>query len=695
MGNQESRRPVKNIQALTPGLGSCQESMEGSPTARPVRWEARHRLLWPALGTGLVLEALVILQTLGGGNVSLFLWAGVISTFALACLALDWRQATRPPLLLTDACYALSAFLWLIGLAGLGAGRIVVTLLSLPLAAGTFWLSERPLNGEEGRSPLFKTRQEKVDLLSLILAGFLCYTWGLRSWRYAMVGDEYGFFDYARQILLGKAQAHLLSWRGVYDIHPVLSSYVHVASMWLLGADTYGWRVSSIILVLWSALPLFALLEGIMSRQAALLGVAFYIASHYLMSFSKIGYNNTQALLPFLLALALGTFSARMESPLGAYLAGAVAGLGFYTFAAARLIVGPLLLAFLLFSPSAALTLRCASGTGRVQAPRQLRQTWIVGLAALGGLAAVALPVLAVPAAWQEEWVQTMWGAQSPTTANGILNLLSRNFLYAARSFLYSDHASHFVAGAHLDPLSAVFMLLGLGVTLFGRSAFRIKAFVATSYLFMLLTIGAMHQYDYPPNTRMFMLVPFYALFAGLGCHWCLSLVGHIFKWAALRPENGHKVPDYIYIPILFLIFTLNIYQSTVVSQREIQQPSTAVLLGIAQATPAHRRLYFAAEPGYNKEIPAMMFPAYGIAADRLDIMTAPEMETFIGKAQEEEPHDLLLIAYDLPERGALSQAIRARWPMLQEAVITDDASFRQLVCFADAPACAMLKTGG
>jgi hypothetical protein len=628
------------------------------------RWKVSRRLLWPVLVFTLALETGVVSAILTGSEVSVPAWGAAICSAALACWALDCSQGARIPLLLADIGHGLSAFSLLLGLAGLGAGRLYLALPCLLLAGGAFWLSASRARGETA----FGSVCERSVLLVFILVGFFCYTYGLWSWRYSLIGDEYGFFIYANSILSGGTRAHPLDWQGVYVVHPVLSSYVQVASLWLFGADTYGWRVSSVIPALWAALPLHALLRELLPRRAALLGAIFYLISHYLMSFCKIGYNNSQALWPFLLALALFVLSLRALSPLGAFLAGVAAGLGFYTFAAARLVLVPLLLAFFLLAPA------------------RSRRSWAVGAALLAGLVLTALPILVVPESWQQGGLeQTVFGSQVAPGAGGVAEYLLVNFALAAISFLYSGMRTHFVADAHLDPLSAGFTAIGLGLLFFSQRARRSRVFVAASYLFMLFAIGAIRQHKYPANTRMFMLIPFYALFAGLGAHYCLTLVGRVFA----AQEEGARTVKMLLASLVLFALALNFYQSAVVSPKKIRQHTTAMLLRIAQETPNGGRLYFVAEPGYNRDVPPLMFSMYGIPAERLEILTPAQAEAFIAGAGPEKGGDFLLIQYILPERDALRAAIRARWPELKEYLVSDETGYPHLFCFTAGPGCS------
>jgi hypothetical protein len=94
-----------------------------------------------------------------------------------------------------------------------------------------------------------------------------------------------------------------------------------------------------------------------------------------------------------------------------------------------------------------------------------------------------------------------------------------RNLGEASLSFLLTPIESHFVAVGFVDVVTAVLVIIGLGVLLHNRHN-RTAAFLLAGLAILLLLAGAMHDYPSPPPTRMFLLLPWLAILAALGLLW-------------------------------------------------------------------------------------------------------------------------------------------------------------------------------
>jgi len=180
---------------------------------------------------------------------------------------------------------------------------------------------------------------EGLTVVALILGFVVLNAHDLRAWRFAWYGDEWPFFDAARGYLHGQ-QLDLFSQAGVYGIFPTLNTAYTAAVMRLFGADVFGWRMSSTLSAALPIVPLYWLGRQIGGRAVAVAVATFYATSDVLWSFSHIGYNNNEALLPMVAALAV--FYAGMRSGRSASLlaAGAIAGAGWYTIYMSRLTIG-------------------------------------------------------------------------------------------------------------------------------------------------------------------------------------------------------------------------------------------------------------------------------------------------------------------------------------------------------------------
>ncbi len=100
---------------------------------------------------------------------------------------------------------------------------------------------------------------------------------------------------------------------------------------------------------------------------------------------------------------------------------------------------------------------------------------------------------------------------------------LATNLLYAALSHLYTPHETHFVVVSYVDPLTAALVWIGLACFLWLAVRERFAAFSLIGFTALLLLAGASHDRQFPTATRMFLLLPWYALFAAAGLTWLLA----------------------------------------------------------------------------------------------------------------------------------------------------------------------------
>ncbi len=151
-----------------------------------------------------------------------------------------------------------------------------------------------------------------------------------------LLGDEGAFWDYAVSLVREDHRPRLFDL-GVYSF-PALSSYVQAAVLKAFGPSFWAWRWSSVLTWLAAVPFLYALLAEFTpsSRRLAHLGVIAYLFAPYGLAVSRYGYNNVQALpvVTAALAVAYGAYAYRNRTAW--YVAGVLAGLGFYTYPAAH-----------------------------------------------------------------------------------------------------------------------------------------------------------------------------------------------------------------------------------------------------------------------------------------------------------------------------------------------------------------------
>lgn len=354
---------------------------------------------------------------------------------------------------------------------------------------------------------LARFRARLHPIFWIISAALVVYTLRIDAWWFSVVGDEYSFFSYAREIVTGETSGsfgqNFFSGTAVYGAHPYLSSVLQALSMKLLGMNNFGWRFSSLYLSALSIGLFYAFGRTFVQRRVALLAAGLLAVSHYVMAFGKIGYNNLQALFALGLVLAAAAWVIRTRQLLAYAGLGLAMGLCFYVYPAALYALPlPVLLLWLYDRP---LTMAAWRAWG------------LTGLTAL----LVLIPLLLQPGYWEAKVMGTLFFNPDLTRSlSAVVNHFATNWLYAFFSFWYVPGASHFVSVAYVDPLSALFVLIGLGCLLRQARRERFALFLVVSFGLMLFLVGATHDRLYPSTTRMFMLLPWWTLLAAVGLVW-------------------------------------------------------------------------------------------------------------------------------------------------------------------------------
>lgn len=181
------------------------------------------------------------------------------------------------------------------------------------------------------------SRQDLLWMLLVVTAGLVTGTYRLQGMPDGLIGDEGNFWGIAKAIATGEFEPSVFAV-GVYTF-PVFSSILPAWFIRIFGVSLWGWRLSSVLTGLLTVPPLYLLARELFNRKTAIAASFVLIASPYFMAFSRLGYNNIQALFVTTLALYWLYLGLKRKSSLYLYLAGCAAGLGFYVYFAARMAV--------------------------------------------------------------------------------------------------------------------------------------------------------------------------------------------------------------------------------------------------------------------------------------------------------------------------------------------------------------------
>ena len=451
-------------------------------------------------------------------------------------------------------------------------------------------------------------RRQTPMLFWVCIASLVALTWKINDWHYVVIGDEYSFFIEIQGILDKRTPLQLIDtiFNGtfVYGTHPYLSSHIQNIFMKLFDNRNFGWRFSNPVLVACSLPLYYYFFKAFVSRKLALLSVTMLGFSHYLLSFSKIGYNNLQALFVMAAVLAAFVWALRSMRPVAFCITGLLMGLCFYVYPAALYVIPLPLLGFLIFMPPT---------------NREAIKRWAWTIASM---ALLFYPLTVQPEYWQAKVAGTFLYTEAGYSFGAFVDNFSRNMLYSGFSYLYIPEQSHFVSIGYLDLLSSAFVVIGF-VVLFKSVLQRNRSalFLMLSFVFMFLIVGATHGRNFPTTTRMFLLLPWFVLFTAFGVRWIVDSANMLFH------VNSRKLQTVFAGAIVLL----NLYQAYVVDIWNMPQYHTMapMFVKIARAIDAnletpHKSYAFVGGPTWNTDGMVIIQGAYLVPDSPRQIIHLP-----------------------------------------------------------------------
>ena len=442
----------------------------------------------------------------------------------------------------------------------------------------------------------FLRHRKKIPLIFWVSASSLvALTWKINGWEYVVIGDEYSFYTVVHEILENRNAweivNHTFNGNLVYGTHPYFSSYIHYFFMKLFDSHNFGWRFSNPFLVASSLFFYYYFFRTFIIRRTALTTVILLGFSHYLLSFSKIGYNNLQAF--FALGLILAAFAWTLKSMnLASFsILGLSIGICFYLYPAALYIIPLPFLGLLFFYPP-------------VTKEAIKHWSWMIVSFAL-----LFYPLLLQTNYWGSKIAGTFFYTDVTNSASALLKNISLNILYTSLSFLYIPDQTHYVSTGYMDPFSSVFIMIGsvfLVVLVFRRN--KSALFLALSFFWMFFIVGTTHGRSFPTATRMFLLLPWLALFAAFGLEWCAERAALLFRTDRKRFLSLATS----------LIVIVNLYQAYVIDIKNMPQYHTLAPLFVKTVRKINSNTHippksyaFVTQPGWDTSGMATIQRAY------------------------------------------------------------------------------------
>jgi hypothetical protein len=473
------------------------ERPETAVDLAPTSWRPTRRGPGAVAWLAVIAIAVISVQTLAGGTATTWLWIAATALGAIAA----WRSDR-------DAAVRLDGTMAALGLA--------MACLLVPLGIGSIWLGERMLHGivllavglalfafAMRLNASSDSSFDHLDYIAMLGLSVLALVLGLarhRSWRYAFIGDEWSFYEGAVDGLRGIPRLGTFDIGGPNNYFTGLTFELQSSVMQVAGDDVWGWRLSSLMPMVLSVAAMYAFTRWLSGRTAALVAAVALAAGHMLLSFSMVGYNNSQSLVAVSASFAALAWAHQRPSALRFFILGSAVGSTFLVYAMARLALLPIGLLFLVLFRNDLASFR-----------RRL------GWSALGGVA-MAAPALFSGQNWEALLKATPVEAEDPVlAAGGVPRQVLENTLEGWLSFIGNRHNSHFIVGPHLDVISAILVIVGLGFAIArARRNPALGAFLIGGFG-LWTAINAIQQYAQISNTRSFMIPLVYCVFIGIG----------------------------------------------------------------------------------------------------------------------------------------------------------------------------------
>jgi 4-amino-4-deoxy-L-arabinose transferase-like glycosyltransferase len=401
-----------------------------------------------------------------------------------------------------------------------------------------------------------------IDLPVALALGSLTFIVNLidlTRYDFGWVGDEGAFFGAALNILAG---AHwnpfTLTW--VYSTHPALDTVALAGGLKLFGANVVGWRMSEILLLAVSVALLYLLGTTMLGRLPALAAGLALGTNHYVMAFTRIGYNNTHVIFYVTLAMLMLVLAWRTQKPVFVFATGAAVGFCLYTFFTATLI-GPIIALLLI--------------TAFVRRP-----TWSqvgAGVLMLLGCALVVAPALIVTTF--DQLAKVAIGNTYFGTAPRWLEDSTVGFIDSVVVLWHNyQWRHHYVGGALFDPIAGVLVMVGLGTALLSINK-RAERLALVWFVGGMVVVSLTNYYREAHLTRLHLVMPAAALLVGLAVSALDRLAGRSLRIPSF-PRRA------LIAALLALLPLLNLHQLLVDSPRKVVGNSIILLLRVMQENP-------------------------------------------------------------------------------------------------------------
>jgi len=310
--------------------------------------------------------------------------------------------------------------------------------------------------------------------------------------------------------------------------------------------------------------PTYLLALKLFDRRVAVLSSLIMIVNPYFIAFNRMGYNNSQAILPVVLALYLLYIAVERSSLFYACLSGIASGAGFYAYSAGRLalVAGLMFIGYLLVARRAS--------KAPVETPQpllqRLRPVLLICAVFIGATALTIAPHFVYvnthdPNALRLKTLESLF----PSTGYG-LSIFPEDALYRDYSPIQFDNYSFFfrpdlyglllirgvvrsllafqmdklvdtlyIAGPLAGPVAATFYVIGL-IAAFKQARRQRYALLLLWFLGGVVFLSILNSFP-PRHAHMVSIIPVMAILTALGVVACADFAGkYMLRWRFVAP---------------------------------------------------------------------------------------------------------------------------------------------------------------
>ncbi|HSW47917.1 MAG TPA: glycosyltransferase family 39 protein [Candidatus Saccharimonadales bacterium] len=425
-----------------------------------------------------------------------------------------------------------------------------------------------------------KTRHEYLFLLISCLLAFCYFAWGINSWRFAYIGDDWQFYAFAKTIVQNNFHVNPFQLQGVHGQNSVLGSVYQAVFLWLFGFTNIAWRLSNVVLIIPSSIFFFLFVKREFDKNLAIISTILLQSSAYLANYFKIGYINPQSLTLFILCLYLASLCGYKPNKKNFLQLGIALGVSFYIY------LGPIF-PFMIWP-------------FLIPALKSSKKTLFFNSLFLGlGYIALITPAFLNISQLNGPASKTIFAREFHDNFQILVNIF-HNFLLFYRNYDY--FYNHYVEGPYLDIVSQIFAFTGTLLCIkytFKKSSY---GFLAASYISTCFIIGLTSPYSYTPTTRGIFFLPFGFIFTGIG-------LSYLQKKQKLAP---------LVILILPIIVLLNVYQSQIGIFQKTGSTATTLIIKMLQEAKQSKAvgmhiLLLQDGHSYNGDILPLLQQGYGL----------------------------------------------------------------------------------